>query len=131
MLWLPCCIGIIRGRKASGFRTYYGGRENLEAISFLRQLNETVYREYPDIQTFAEESTAWPMVSRPTYIGGLGFGMQMGHGLDARHARVHDAGSLFRKYQPQQAHVPNDVRVSARISSCRCRMMKWSTERDR
>jgi 1,4-alpha-glucan branching enzyme len=54
----------------------YGGRENLEAIAFLKKLNETVYREKPDIQTIAEESTAWPMVSRPTYAGGLGFGMK-------------------------------------------------------
>ncbi|HEX6221795.1 MAG TPA: 1,4-alpha-glucan branching protein GlgB [Acidimicrobiia bacterium] len=54
----------------------YGGRENLEAISFLRRLNETVYLEYPDVQTIAEESTAWPMVSRPTFLGGLGFGMK-------------------------------------------------------
>ena len=54
----------------------YGGRENLEAIVFLRRLNEEVYRAHPDVQTIAEESTAWPMVSRPTYIGGLGFGLK-------------------------------------------------------
>jgi 1,4-alpha-glucan branching enzyme len=54
----------------------YGGRENLEAISFLRRFNAEVYRHYPDVQTFAEESTDWAMVSRPTYIGGLGFGMK-------------------------------------------------------
>jgi 1,4-alpha-glucan branching enzyme len=54
----------------------HGGRENLEAISFLQRLNETVYLEYPDVQTIAEESTAWPMVSRPTFLGGLGFGMK-------------------------------------------------------
>jgi 1,4-alpha-glucan branching enzyme len=53
-----------------------GGRENLEAIAFLKQLNETVYGEKPDVQTIAEESTAWPMVSRPTYAGGLGFGLK-------------------------------------------------------
>jgi 1,4-alpha-glucan branching enzyme len=52
----------------------YGGRENLEALHFLRRLNEDVYQEYPGTQTFAEESTSWPMVSRPTYLGGLGFG---------------------------------------------------------
>jgi alpha-1,4-glucan:alpha-1,4-glucan 6-glycosyltransferase/4-alpha-glucanotransferase len=52
----------------------YGGRENLEAIELLRTLNESVYRDNPGIQTFAEESTAWPMVSRPTHVGGLGFG---------------------------------------------------------
>ncbi|CAN5746617.1 1,4-alpha-glucan branching protein GlgB [soil metagenome] len=54
----------------------FGGRENLGAIEFLRRLNTDVYQEYPDVQTVAEESTAWPMVSRPTYIGGLGFGMK-------------------------------------------------------
>jgi 1,4-alpha-glucan branching enzyme len=54
----------------------FGGRENLGAISFLRRLNSDVYAAFPDTQTIAEESTAWPMVSRPTYIGGLGFGMK-------------------------------------------------------
>jgi 1,4-alpha-glucan branching enzyme len=54
----------------------YGGRENLEAIAFLRHFNEAVYREHPDVQTIAEESTAWPGVSRPLYIGGLGFGLK-------------------------------------------------------
>ncbi len=54
----------------------YGGNENLEAISFLRRFNEEVYKNYPHVQTFAEESTAWPMVSRPGYVGGLGFGMK-------------------------------------------------------
>ncbi|HEY6100468.1 MAG TPA: 1,4-alpha-glucan branching protein GlgB, partial [Anaeromyxobacter sp.] len=52
----------------------HGGRENLEAIAFLRRLNEVVYAEHPDVQTIAEESTAWPAVSRPLYVGGLGFG---------------------------------------------------------
>jgi 1,4-alpha-glucan branching enzyme len=54
----------------------HGGRENLEAINFLRKLNTEIYRAHPDTQTMAEESTAWPMVSRPTYVGGLGFGMK-------------------------------------------------------
>lgn len=53
-----------------------GGRDNLEAISFLRKLNEAVYQNYPGVQTYAEESTAWPAVSRPTYSGGLGFGLK-------------------------------------------------------
>jgi 1,4-alpha-glucan branching enzyme len=54
----------------------YGGNENLEASSFLRRFNEEVYRHYPDVQTIAEESTAWPKVSRPTSMGGLGFGLK-------------------------------------------------------
>ena len=54
----------------------FGGRENLEAIDFLRRLNEEVYRSQPATQTIAEESTDWPMVSRPTYVGGSGFGMK-------------------------------------------------------
>jgi 1,4-alpha-glucan branching enzyme len=54
----------------------YGGRENLEAIAFLRRFNEEVYKSYPQVQTIAEESTSWPMVSRPTYVGGLGFGIK-------------------------------------------------------
>ena len=58
----------------------HGGRENLEAISFLRMLNESAYRDHPGVHIIAEESTAWPMVSRPTYIGGLGFGMKWNMG---------------------------------------------------
>jgi 1,4-alpha-glucan branching enzyme len=58
----------------------HGGRENLDAIEFLRFLNESVYRDFPDVQTMAEESTAWPQVSRPVYLGGLGFGMKWNMG---------------------------------------------------
>ncbi len=54
----------------------YGGRENLEAISFMKELNETIYSQFPDVQTIAEESTSFPMVSKPTFLGGLGFGMK-------------------------------------------------------
>jgi 1,4-alpha-glucan branching enzyme len=54
----------------------YGGRENLEAVDFLRRFNAEAYKEYPGIQTIAEESTAWPAVSRPIHLGGLGFGMK-------------------------------------------------------
>ncbi|MFZ7110385.1 MAG: 1,4-alpha-glucan branching protein GlgB [Desulfatiglandales bacterium] len=54
----------------------YGGKENLEAIAFLRRFNREVYRSFPHVQTIAEESTSWPMVSRPDYVGGLGFGLK-------------------------------------------------------
>jgi 1,4-alpha-glucan branching enzyme len=76
----------------------YGGKENLEAIEFLRMLNEAVYRDHPDVQTVAEESTAWPMVSRPAYVGGLGFGMKwnMGWMHDTLAYLAHDP--IHRKY---------------------------------
>ena len=58
----------------------YGGRENIEAVEFLRIFNERVYGEYPGVMTVGEESTAWPMISRPTYLGGLGFGFKWNMG---------------------------------------------------
>jgi 1,4-alpha-glucan branching enzyme len=67
----------------------YGGRENLEAIEFLRSFNAAVYSAFPDCQTIAEESTAWPMVSRPVYAGGLGFGLKWDMGW------MHDTLSYF------------------------------------
>ena len=84
----------------------HGGRENLEAVAFLRKLNEEIYRSFPDVQTIAEESTAWPMVSRPTYLGGLGFGMKWDMGWmhdtleymskDAVHRKYHHSNITFR-----------------------------------
>ncbi|HUZ01171.1 MAG TPA: 1,4-alpha-glucan branching protein GlgB [Thermomicrobiaceae bacterium] len=84
----------------------FGGRENVEAIEFLRRFNSEVYREFPQVQTIAEESTAWPMVSRPTYVGGLGFGMKWDMGwmhdtlsymsLDPIHRRYHHNNLTFR-----------------------------------
>lgn len=76
----------------------YGGNENLEAISFLRALNEAVYREHPDTQTIAEESTAWPMVSRPTYLGGLGFGLKWNMGWMHDTLRYFKEDPVHRKY---------------------------------
>jgi 1,4-alpha-glucan branching enzyme len=76
----------------------YGGRENLEAIAFLRRLNEAVFENYPDVQTFAEESTAWPLVSRPTYAGGLGFGMKWDMGWMHDMLEYMSQDPYFRKY---------------------------------
>ena len=80
----------------------YGGRENLEAIDFLRRFNQEAYKEHPDIQTVAEESTAWPMVSKPTYVGGLGFGMKwdMGWMHDTLQYFSHDP--IHRTYHHNQ-----------------------------
>jgi 1,4-alpha-glucan branching enzyme len=69
----------------------HGGNENLGALRFLKKLNETVYGDFPDVQMFAEESTAWPMVSRPTDIGGLGFGLKWDMGW------MHDSLRYFAK----------------------------------
>ncbi|MBC7894028.1 MAG: 1,4-alpha-glucan branching protein GlgB [Cytophagaceae bacterium] len=84
----------------------YGGNENLDAVDFLRRLNEGVYRDHPDAVTVAEDSTAWPLVSRPVYLGGLGFGMKWDMGwmhdtlayfkLDGIHRRYHHQKVTFR-----------------------------------
>ncbi|HLY38900.1 MAG TPA: 1,4-alpha-glucan branching protein GlgB, partial [Candidatus Binatia bacterium] len=84
----------------------HGGRENLAAIDFLRRLNTSVYERCPSVQTYAEESTAWPMVSRPTYVGGLGFGFKWDMGwmhdtlaymaLDPVHRKFHHGQLTFR-----------------------------------
>jgi len=80
----------------------FGGRENLEAVSLLQRVNHDAYHEFPSIQTIAEDSTAWPMVSRPTYIGGLGFGMKwdMGWMHDTLKYMAHDP--IHRKYHHNQ-----------------------------
>jgi len=84
----------------------HGGRENLDAIAFLRRMNESVYGHVPGAQTFAEESTSWPMVSRPTDVGGLGFGFKWDMGWmhdtlqyvarDPIHRRFHQQDLTFR-----------------------------------
>ncbi|MGH9366404.1 MAG: 1,4-alpha-glucan branching protein GlgB [Thermoanaerobaculia bacterium] len=77
----------------------FGGPENLEAIVFLRRLNEEVYGSCPGAQTMAEESTTWPMVSRPTYVGGLGFGMKWDLGWMHDTLEYLAADPIFRKYE--------------------------------
>jgi len=80
----------------------YGGRENLEAIDFLRHFNLEAYSEHSDIQTFAEESTAWPMVSRPTYVGGLGFGFKWDMGWMHDTLEYFKQDPIHRKYHHNQ-----------------------------
>jgi 1,4-alpha-glucan branching enzyme len=76
----------------------HGGRENLEAVAFLRQLNTSIYRDFPDVLTVAEESTAWPMVSRPVHLGGLGFGAKWNMGW------MHDTLKYFQEDPLYRSH---------------------------
>jgi 1,4-alpha-glucan branching enzyme len=81
----------------------YGGRENLEAVSFLRRLNELVFGEHAGATTIAEESTAWPAVSRPVYLGGLGFGYKWNMGW------MHDTLRYMSKEPIHRKHHQNDL----------------------
>ncbi len=76
----------------------YGGRENLDTISFLKDFNEAVYTTFPGVQTIAEESTSFPMVSRPTCDGGLGFGMKWMMGWMHDTLKYFGRESIYRKY---------------------------------
>jgi 1,4-alpha-glucan branching enzyme len=87
------------GRKAGEWiANEHGGRENIEAIDFLRRFNQAVYQENTGVQTVAEESTAWPMVSRPTYIGGLGFGLKWDMGWMHDTLDYMSKDPVYRKY---------------------------------
>jgi len=76
----------------------YGGRENLDAIHFLKQFNEVCYERFPGIITIAEESTAWPGVTRPTYLGGLGFGFKWNMGWMHDFLHYMSIDPIYRKY---------------------------------
>lgn len=80
----------------------FGGRENLENVSFLKELNETLYSHYPSIQTIAEESTSWTGVSRPTYAGGLGFGMKWMMGWMNDSLRYFERDPFYRQYHQNE-----------------------------
>ena len=93
----------------------YGGRENLEAMDFLRELNVQTHAQYPGSITVAEESTAWPGVSRPAPLGGLRLHLQMEHGLDARHARIREQRSHLSPLGPQRSDVFAVVRIYRKL----------------
>lgn len=84
----------------------FGGRENLEAVAFLRRFNEVLHLEHPDVLTVAEESTAWAMVSRPTYAGGLGFDLKWNMGW------MHDMLEYMQKEPIHRRYHQNDLTFS-------------------
>jgi len=80
----------------------FGGKENLEAIDLIKAFNEAVYKNAPGTQTIAEESTAWPLVSRPTYVGGLGFGFKWDMGWMHDTLRYFSRDPVHRKFHHQE-----------------------------
>jgi 1,4-alpha-glucan branching enzyme len=90
-------------KKGEWIPNIFGGNESLEAVDFLRRLNEVVYQNYPDVQTIAEESTSWPGVSRPVYLGGLGFGLKWDMGW------MHDTLSYMKKDPVHRKYHHNDL----------------------
>ncbi|HLW82944.1 MAG TPA: 1,4-alpha-glucan branching protein GlgB [Candidatus Acidoferrales bacterium] len=85
-------------REGEWLPNQFGGRENLEAIAFLKQMNEVVHARHPGVLTIAEESTAWPAVSRPTYLGGLGFDLKWNMGWMNDTLRYFALDPIHRKY---------------------------------
>lgn len=84
----------------------YGGNENIEAVNFLKEFNEVVYGNFPDTLTIAEESTAWPGVSKPTYLGGLGFGQKWMMGW------MHDTLKYFKNDPVHRKYHQNEITFS-------------------
>ena len=109
----------------------YGGRENLEAIDFLRRFNEEVYRSYPGRADHRRGIDGLADGVAADLPRRLGLRLQVGHGLDARHARVLRARPDPPQVPPQRADVPHALRLHARTSSCRCRTTRSSTARAR
>ena len=89
----------------------HGGRENLEAVAFLQEMNATVYREVPGVVTIAEESTAWPGVTRPTHLGGLGFGFKWNMGWMHDSLAYMEQPAGVPQLPPRPADVLDDLRL--------------------
>jgi 1,4-alpha-glucan branching enzyme len=85
-------------RKGQWIPNQYGGKENIDALQFLRQMNEQVYAAFPDAMMLAEESTAWPMVSRPVYLGGLGFNLKWNMGWMHDTLEYMSKDPIYRRY---------------------------------
>ncbi len=109
----------------------FGGRENLEAVAFLQEVNATVYRRQPGVVTIAEESTAWPGVTRPTHLGGLGFGFKWNMGWMHDTLDYCQRDPIYRQLPPQRDDVLADLRLVARTSCCRSPTTRSCTARAR
>ena len=105
----------------------YGGRENLEALEFLREFNTVAHGNHPGVLTIAEESTAFPGVSRPVHLGGVGFSLQVEHGLDERHAALLRARIRSTAATNTTRSRSRSCTRGPRTSSCRSRTTKWCT----
>ena len=117
--------------RASGSRIASAATRTSRRSTSCRQLNIGVYADHPDVQTIAEESTAWPGVSRPVDARRSRLRPQVGHGLDARHAAILRARPGPSPAPSQRAHLPRACTPSPRTSCCRSRTMRWSTARVR
>ena len=108
----------------------FGGREDLDAVAFLQELNEVVHGREPGVDLAAEESTAWPGVSRPTYVGGLGFGFKWNMGWMHDTLDYFDATPFTAASTTTSSPSRSSTR-STRTSSCRCRTTRSCTARAR
>ena len=93
-----CSISTTAARPGEWLPNQFGGRENLEAISFIKEFNVLAHQEFPGVLTIAEESTAWPSVSRPTYVGGLGFSLKWNMGWMNDTLRYFRHDPIHRQY---------------------------------
>ena len=107
----------------------HGGNQNHEAVRFLQDLNTSVYAQFPDVHMIAEESTAWPGVSRPVHHGGLGFGMKWNMGWMNDTLRYIVAAALLPALARRRHPLLRRCTPSTRTSSCRCRTTRWCTAR--